>query len=70
MRTFGEILKAKRIAIYGTQQALADRLGVAKNTVCAWERGKAYPSMWYAPALAAAFNCSLDELFGLEEAGE
>ena len=66
MKTFGEILKEKRKAIGMTIAELAGTIGVDKNTLYYWEKGKTYPSIIYACDLADIFNCTLDELVGRE----
>ena len=46
-----------------TQQALADRIGVTRQTVNAIELGKYSPSLEVAFRIAAVFGASLDEVF-------
>lgn len=46
-----------------TQQALADRVGITRQTVIALEKGKYYPSLELAFRLAIAFGVNLDEVF-------
>ena len=46
-----------------TQQALADRIGVTRQTVNAIELGKYSPSLEVAFRIAAVFGVSLDEVF-------
>ena len=46
-----------------TQQDLAQRLGVSRQTVNAIETGKYDPSLPLAFALAAAFGCRIEDLF-------
>lgn len=46
-----------------TQQELADRVGVTRQTVIALERGKYYPSLELAFLIARAFGVRLDEVF-------
>lgn len=42
--SFGSVLKAFRSARHLTQQQLADRLGVRRNTIGSWERGDFLPA--------------------------
>lgn len=43
-RDFGRLLKrARQAAGFRTQQELAERLGVDRSTVGAWETGRQYP---------------------------
>ena len=46
-----------------TQQELADRIGVARQTIIALEAGKYAPSLLLAYRLAAAFKVTVEELF-------
>ncbi|MFN7976809.1 MAG: helix-turn-helix transcriptional regulator [Vicinamibacterales bacterium] len=46
-----------------TQQALADRIGVTRQTVNAIELGKYSPTLEMAFRIAAVFGASIDEVF-------
>jgi putative transcriptional regulator len=46
-----------------TQQALADAIGVTRQTVFAIEKGKYSPSLEVAFRIAETFSVSLDEVF-------
>lgn len=46
-----------------TQQSLADRVGITRQTVIALEKGKYYPSLELAFRIAQAFGLPLDEVF-------
>lgn len=50
-----------------TQQELAERLGVSRQTVNAVELGKYVPSTMLALKMARLFGCSVEELFQLDE---
>ena len=50
-----------------TQQALADRIGVTRQTVNAIELGKYSPSLEVAFRIAAAFGVPLDQVFQFSE---
>ena len=51
-----------------TQQALAEKIGVTRQTVMAIEKGKYSPSLEVAFRIAVVFNTSLEEVFQYEEA--
>ncbi len=51
-----------------TQEELAGRLGVARQTVIAIERGKYNPSVALAIRIARVFELPVEEVFFLEEA--
>jgi putative transcriptional regulator len=46
-----------------TQQALADRIGMTRQTVAAIEQGKYAPSLEAAFRIARVFDRTLDEVF-------
>ena len=52
-----------------TQQELAQRVGVTRQTVIAIEKGKYNPSVGLALRIASVFGMSVEELFSLDEAG-
>jgi putative transcriptional regulator len=49
-----------------TQQALAERVGVTRQTIIALEAGKYVPSLLLAFRLAAAFGVSVEDVFEYE----
>ncbi len=55
-----------------TQQALADRVGVRRETIIFLEQGKYNPSLRLAHNIARALGAGIDEIFSFEdeEAGE
>ena len=50
-----------------TQQQLADRAGVTRQTIIAIEAGKYAPSLPLAFKIARTFGVSIDEVFRYEE---
>lgn len=52
-----------------TQQALADRVGVSRQTIVAIEKGKYSPSLEVAFKIAEVFAVSLDQVFQYQEKG-
>lgn len=50
-----------------TQQALAQKIGVSRQTIIAMEQGKFCPSLESALRIAKAFNVPTDDIFSLEE---
>lgn len=49
-----------------TQQTLADRIGITRQTVIALEHGKYYPSLELAFRIALLFGKSLEDVFQVE----
>ena len=47
---------------------ISRRLGVTLSTVCHWERGAAIPRTNKLPLLADMFGCTIDELYGRDQA--
>jgi len=52
-----------------TQQQLADRLGVSRQTIISIESGKYQPSLELAFKLAQVFGKRVDEIFVLVDGG-
>jgi putative transcriptional regulator len=52
-----------------TQQELAGRAGVSRQSVISIEKGHYVPSLTLALKLGEIFSCATDELFRLEETG-
>jgi putative transcriptional regulator len=46
-----------------TQQALADRVGITRQTVIALEQGRYYPSLELAFLLAGTFGVAIEDVF-------
>lgn len=62
--SFGKNLQYLRQLSAGmTQEALAEKLNVSRQTVSKWEMDAANPEMDKALELCRIFNCSLDNLF-------
>ena len=63
----GENIRRLRRAADMTQEQLADKLGVAYQSVSRWENQTTYPDIEFLPALAGIFGVTVDELLGCEE---
>jgi putative transcriptional regulator len=53
-----------------TQEALADQLGVTRQTILAIEKGKYDPSLELAFRIAQLFRVSIDKMFFFESESE
>lgn len=53
-----------------TQAALAEKVGVTRQTIVAIEQGRYSPSLEVAFRIAAAFNVPLDQVFQWEKPAE
>ena len=63
-------LKRHRRSADLTQQALADIVGVTRQTILSIERGRYRPSVELALELARAFGLPVEDLFELEDHDE
>lgn len=52
-----------------SQQELADRLGVSRQTIISIEKGRFDPSLPLAFQLATAFSCQIEDIFTPDQAG-
>ena len=50
-----------------TQEQLAEKIGVTRQTIVSIEKGKYYPSLELAFQLSLAFKVPLEEVFFLED---
>jgi putative transcriptional regulator len=50
-----------------TQQALADRVGISRQTVIALEANKYVPSLLLAMRLARVFGTTVEQVFAIDE---
>ena len=66
----GDNIKKLREEHSLTQQQLADKLYVSRQTVCRWENGTRCPDLIMAKKLAVELNISLDELISDEDLKE
>lgn len=67
MMSFGKNLQhLRRLSRNMTQEVLADKLNVSRQTVSKWEMDGAMPEMDKAIELCSIFNCTLDDLFRVE----
>lgn len=66
----GDNIKRLREEHSLTQQQLADKLYVSRQTVCRWESGSRCPDLIMAKKLAAELGVSLDELISDEDLKE
>ncbi len=70
MVDFGNTLKSLRIGKQLTQAQLAQRLGLTKSVISAYETGLRMPSYDILISIAKIFNVSTDFLLGLEKKQE
>jgi DNA-binding XRE family transcriptional regulator len=59
---FGASIKQKREQLGMTQQDLAERLFVSRQTICRWENGSRCPDLIMAKKIAMVLGISLDDI--------
>jgi DNA-binding XRE family transcriptional regulator len=67
--TVGTNLKQRRQTAELTQEELANRVGVTRQTIIAMEKGNYIPSVLLALRLSAVLACRVEDLFYVEESG-
>ena len=60
--SIGEVLKQARAAAELSQEEIAEKVGVSRQTISNWENGKSYPDIACVLALSDAYNITLDSL--------
>jgi putative transcriptional regulator len=60
-------IKVERARYNLSQQELADKLGITRQSIYAIEAGKFVPSTLLALKMARLFNAKVEEIFSLEE---
>lgn len=65
-----EIRKFRFFANEMTQQQLAEKVGVSRQTIISIEAGKYSPSLELAFRIAIAFDVKINEIFDVEVKGE
>lgn len=65
--TFGEKLKAERMKKGWTQDELAEKLFVSRQSVSKWENGANYPNIEILIKLSDLFGVTIDELLRSDE---
>lgn len=63
-KTFGQIIKEKRLAHGLTQWQLAEKAGVSQHAISYWENDEHYPNIFAVIEIADFFKCPIDELVG------
>ncbi|WP_367565757.1 helix-turn-helix domain-containing protein [Lacrimispora sp.] len=58
----GQKLKNTRVAAGLTQESVAEKIGVSRQTISNWENDKSYPDIINVIALSNLYSISLDEL--------
>lgn len=68
--SIGSIIKEKRLKLGLTQKDLAEKLCVTYQAVSRWENDEVEPSLDTIKEMSKLFECSVDELMGLEKKEE
>jgi transcriptional regulator with XRE-family HTH domain len=62
MMSIGEKLKQARLAVNLTQETMAEKVGVSRQTISNWENGKSYPDIASVIILSDVYCVTLDSL--------
>ena len=63
-KMFSQNLQKLRSEKNLSQEQLADKIGVSRQTISAWESGKASPELDKITTISKLFSVSIDELVG------
>ncbi len=63
----GQKLRSLRHASDHSIRDVADAVGVSRNQVMFWERGRGLPTVNRLPKIARVFGCLIDDLFSNPE---
>ena len=66
IRGLANRIKQERLNMHLSQKQLADRLGIHKSSVNAWESEKSQPSLIYLVRMSDIFSVSADYLLGIK----
>ena len=66
MTHLGEIIKQERLKKKETQEKLAEVIGVSRQTILNWEKGKTLPDSASLVKIAKHYHVSFDDMIGLE----
>ena len=64
---FQDNLKIARTKANLSQEELAERMSVSRQTISKWENGDTYPSTKHIFMLAEALNCNVNQLIDNEQ---
>ena len=67
MITLDNLIKEKRVERGWTQDELAEKVDVSRQTVISLEKGRYNPSLLLAFKIAKLFECSIEDIFIPEE---
>ena len=60
--SIGEVLKQARSAAGLSQEEVAEKLNISRQTMSSWKNGKSYPDIAYVMALSDTYDVTLDSL--------
>lgn len=58
-------MKAARVNMNLTQKEAAEKIGVSKDTIGSWERGKSFPSVSKIPLIEKVYNIKYESIIFL-----
>lgn len=66
MNSLGEIIRQERIKEQESQETLAHAIGVSRQTILNWEKGRTLPDSASLVYIAQRYQLSFDHLLGLQ----
>lgn len=67
---FGNNIQNLRKAKNLSQEELAEKVGVSRQSISKWECDESYPAWSNIPTLCSIFHCNIDDLISNEELGK
>lgn len=67
---FGNNIQNLRKSKNLSQEELAEKVGVSRQSISKWECDESYPAWSNIPALCSIFHCNIDDLISNEELGK
>ena len=61
--TFGENLKRLRLTVNLTQEEVAIKLQISRQSISKWEKDIALPAIIYIIPLTKIYQCSIEDIF-------
>ena len=66
---FGNNIQNLRKSKNLSQEELAEKVGVSRQSISKWECDESYPAWSNIPTLCSIFHCNIDDLISNEELG-
>ena len=61
--SMGGPLRARRRSLALYQKEASEKIGCSPQQLRSWDQGRNWPSSYYLPMIAAAYRCSIEDLY-------